>query len=76
MEHQKTSSRIYHVLEEETKSEGEGCCVDTLLCFKNAPADKTYCCQPSTDYSIYCSTGTYNDDVFLTLDTQYFQLNL
>ena len=52
------------------------CCVDTLLCFKNAPVDKTYCCQPSTDYSIYCSTGTYDGDVFLTLDTQYFQLNL
>ena len=48
----------------------------TLLCFKNAPADNTYVCQPSTDYSICCSTGTYDDYVFLTLDTQYFQLNL
>ena len=51
------------------------CCVNTLLCFKNAPADNTFVCQPSTVYSIYCRTGTYDDDVFLTLDTQYFQLN-
>ena len=51
-----------------------GCTI--LLCYKKVSADKPYGYQPSTHYSIYCSTETYDGDVFLTLDTQYFQLNL